>query len=45
MYQKQYYGIVVFKKFFGIKAGRSVWKQCTYNYRYVSKTILWNRSF
>ena len=33
MYQKQYYGIVVFKKFFGIKAGRSVWKQCTLKLR------------
>lgn len=33
MYQKQYYGIVVFKKFFGIKAGCSVWKQCTLKLR------------
>lgn len=33
MYQKQYYGIVVFKKFFGIQSGRSVWKQCTLKLR------------
>lgn len=33
MYQKQYYGIVVFEKFFGIKSGRSVWKRRTLKLR------------
>jgi len=33
MYQKQYYGVVVFEKFSGIRAGRSVWKRCTLKLR------------